>query len=250
MEICGATMNPEFGIQIKDIHKEFVVNHTGIASLKSLLVFWKKRTVVRHEVLKGVSLDVKRGECLAIIGKNGAGKSTLLSLLARIYKPSSGTIEVNGRVAPLLELGAGFHPDLTGYENVYFNAIILGLTREQVNERLPSIIEFSELGDAIGAPVRTYSSGMMARLGFSIAVHVDAEVLIVDEVLAVGDQQFKKKCLERVGEFRAQGGTILLVSHELDSVKDFADRCIWLADGVVKMTGTPDEVIATYVLEG
>ncbi len=243
-------MNPELGIQIKDIRKEFVVNHTGIASLKSLLVFWKKRTVVRHEVLKGVSLDVKRGECLAIIGKNGAGKSTLLSLLARIYKPSSGTIAVNGRVAPLLELGAGFHPDLTGYENVYFNAIILGLTREQVNERLPSIIEFSELGDAIGAPVRTYSSGMMARLGFSIAVHVDAEVLIVDEVLAVGDQQFKKKCLERVGEFRAQGGTILLVSHELDSVKDFADRCVWLADGVVKMTGTPDEVIATYVLEG
>ena len=243
-------MNPELGIQIKDIRKEFVVNHTGIASLKSLLVFWKKRTVVRHEVLKGVSLDVRRGECLAIIGKNGAGKSTLLSLLARIYKPSSGTIEVNGRVAPLLELGAGFHPDLTGYENVYFNAIILGLTREQVNERLPSIIEFSELGDAIGAPVRTYSSGMMARLGFSIAVHVDAEVLIVDEVLAVGDQQFKKKCLERVGEFRAQGGTILLVSHELDSVKDFADRCVWLADGVVKMTGTPDEVISTYVLEG
>ena len=250
MEICGATMNPEFGIQIIDIRKEFVVNHTGIASLKSLLVFWKKRTVVRHEVLKGVSLDVKRGECLAIIGKNGAGKSTLLSLLARIYKPSSGTLEVNGRVAPLLELGAGFHPDLTGYENVYFNAIILGLTREQVKERLPSIIEFSELGDAIGAPVRTYSSGMMARLGFSIAVHVDAEVLIVDEVLAVGDQQFKKKCLERVGEFRAQGGTILLVSHELDSVKDFADRCDWLADGVVKMTGTPDEVIETYVLEG
>ncbi len=243
-------MNPELGIQIKDIRKEFVVNHTGIASLKSLLVFWKKRTIVRHEVLKGVSLDVRRGECLAIIGKNGAGKSTLLSLLARIYQPSSGTIEVNGRVAPLLELGAGFHPDLTGYENVYFNAIILGLTREQVNERLPSIIEFSELGDAIGAPVRTYSSGMMARLGFSIAVHVDAEVLIVDEVLAVGDQQFKKKCLERVGEFRAQGGTILLVSHELDSVKDFADRCIWLEDGVVKMTGTPDEVIATYVHEG
>lgn len=243
-------MSSEFGIQIKDVRKEFVVNHTGIASLKSLLVFWKKRTVVRHEVLKGVSLDVKRGECLAIIGKNGAGKSTLLSLLARIYKPTSGTMQVNGRVAPLLELGAGFHPDLTGYENVYFNAVILGLTREQVNERLPSIIEFSELGEAIGAPVRTYSSGMMARLGFSIAVHVDAEVLIVDEVLAVGDQHFKRKCLERVGEFRAQGGTILLVSHELDSVKDFADRCIWLADGVVKMTGTPDEVIETYVREG
>ncbi len=243
-------MNTEFGISIKDVHKEFAVNHTGIASLKSLLVFWKKRTLVKREVLKGISLDVKRGECLAIIGKNGAGKSTLLSLLARIYKPTSGTINVNGRVAPLLELGAGFHPDLTGYENVYFNAVILGLTREQVKERLPSIIEFSELGDAIGAPVRTYSSGMMARLGFSIAVHVDAEILIVDEVLAVGDQHFEKKCLQRVGEFRDNGGTILLVSHQLKSVEEFADRCIWLHDGNVQMTGKPAEVVAEYVKEG
>ena len=250
MEIRGATMNGEFGIRISDLRKEFVVNHTGIASLKSLLVFWKKRTVVRHEVLKGVSLDVKRGECLAIIGKNGAGKSTLLSLLARIYKPSSGTIEVNGRVAPLLELGAGFHPDLTGYENVYFNAVILGLTREQVKERLPSIIEFSELGDAIGAPVRTYFSGMMARLGFSIAVHVDAEVLIVDEVLAVGDQHFEKKCLKRVAEFRANGGTILLVSHQLDTVQDFADRCVWLNNGLIEMSGDPKEVIDAYIERG
>ena len=243
-------MSSEFGIRIKDLHKEFVVNHTGIASLKSLLVFWKKRTVVRKEVLKGVSLEVKRGECLAIIGKNGAGKSTLLSLLARIYKPTSGIIEVNGRVAPLLELGAGFHPDLTGYENVYFNAVILGLTREQVEERLPSIIEFSELGDAIGAPVRTYSSGMMARLGFSIAVHVDAEILIVDEVLAVGDQHFEKKCLQRVGEFRDAGGTILLVSHQLQTVAEFANRCVWLQDGLVQMSGDPEKVIEAYVKEG
>ena len=143
---------------------------------------------------------------LAVIGKNGAGKSTLLSLLARIYLPTSGSLEVRGRVAPLLELGAGFHNDLTGLENIYFNAVILGLTREQVKERLPSIVEFSELGDAIEAPVRTYSSGMMARLGFAIAIHVDAEVLIVDEVLAVGDQRFEQKCLERVEQFRRDGG--------------------------------------------
>ena len=240
----------EFAIRIKDLKKEFVVSHSGIASIKTLLVWWKRRNVVKLDVLKGINIDVKKGECLAIVGKNGAGKSTLLSLLAKIYKPTSGTMEVNGRVAPLLELGAGFHPDLTGIENVYFNAVILGLSRDEVRNRLPSIIEFSELGDAVEAPVRTFSSGMMARLGFSIAVHVDADILIVDEVLAVGDQHFKKKCLDRVGEFRDQGGTILLVSHELESVMEFADRCVWLADGVVKMTGTPAEVIEVYEREG
>ena len=240
----------DFAIRLMDLKKEFVVSHSGIASIKTLLVWWKRRNVVKLDVLKGINIDVKKGECLAIVGKNGAGKSTLLSLLAKIYKPTSGTMEVNGRVAPLLELGAGFHPDLTGIENVYFNAVILGLSRDEVRNRLPSIIEFSELGDAVEAPVRTFSSGMMARLGFSIAVHVDADILIVDEVLAVGDQHFKKKCLDRVGEFRDQGGTILLVSHELESVMEFADRCVWLADGVVKMTGTPAEVIEVYEREG
>lgn len=243
-------MSSEIAIRIKDLRKDFAVSHSGIASIKTLLVWWKRRSLVKLEVLKGISIDVNRGECVAIVGKNGAGKSTLLSLLARIYKPTSGTIEVNGRVAPLLELGAGFHPDLTGIENIYFNAVILGLSRDEVKKRLPSIVEFSELGDAIGAPVRTYSSGMMARLGFSIAVHVDAEILIVDEVLAVGDQHFEQKCLKRVGEFRDQGGTILLVSHQLKTVSEFADRCIWLADGLVKMTGTPEEVIETYVRKG
>lgn len=240
----------EFAIRIKDLKKEFVVSHSGIASIKTLLLWWKRRAMVKLNVLKGVTIDVKRGECLAIIGKNGAGKSTLLSLLAKIYKPTSGDIEVNGRVAPLLELGAGFHPDLTGIENVYFNAVILGLTREEVRKRLPSIIEFSELGDAVEAPVRTFSSGMLARLGFSIAVHVDADILIVDEVLAVGDQRFEKKCLERVEEFRKQGGTILLVSHQLDTVQEFADRCIWLNNGVVQMEGTPADVIEVYEREG
>ncbi len=240
----------DFAIRIKDLKKEFAVSHSGIASIKTLLVWWKRRSIVKLDVLKGVSFDIKKGECLAIIGKNGAGKSTLLSLLAKIYKPTSGTMEVNGRVAPLLELGAGFHPDLTGIENVYFNAVILGLTREEVKKRLPSIIEFSELGDAVEAPVRTFSSGMMARLGFSIAVHVDADILIVDEVLAVGDQRFEQKCLKRVEEFRAAGGTILLVSHQLDTVREFADRCIWLNNGVVAMEGKPADVIEVYRREG
>ncbi len=243
-------MSNDLAIEIKDIRKEFVVSHSGIASIKTLLVWWKKRNIVKLDVLKGVSIEVKKGECLAIIGKNGAGKSTLLSLLAKIYKPTSGSLKVNGRVAPLLELGAGFHPDLTGIENVYFNAVILGLTREQVKQRLPSIVEFSELGEAVQAPVRTYSSGMMARLGFSIAVHVDADILIVDEVLAVGDQHFERKCLQRVQEFREQGGTILLVSHQLDTVKEFADRCVWLSNGVVQMNGSPSEVIEVYEREG
>jgi ABC-type polysaccharide/polyol phosphate transport system ATPase subunit len=152
--------------------------------------------------------------------------------------------------APLLELWAGFHNDLSGLENIYFNAVILGLTREQVRQRLDSIVEFSELGDAIEAPVRTYSSGMMARLGFAIAIHVDAEVLIVDEVLAVGDQRFEQKCLERVEQFRRDGGAILLVSHQLPTVEKFADRVVWLKDGLVEMEGEPALVIAEYVRRG
>jgi lipopolysaccharide transport system ATP-binding protein len=247
VEVCGATVN--ITIRVKDLRKKFIVNHAGVASIKTLIVWWRKRQIVELEVLKGISLEVRRGECLALIGRNGAGKSTLLSLIARIYKPTSGEIEVNGRVAPLLELGAGFHLDLTGIENIYFNGVILGLTRQEVQSRLPKIIDFSELGDAIGAPVRTYSSGMMARLGFAIAIHVDADILIVDEVLAVGDQKFEKKCLERVKSFRDEGGSILLVSHQLDTVKSFADRCAWLEDGTVKMLGSPEDVIAEYTKE-
>ena len=237
-------------VRISELRKTFVVSHSGIASIKSLLLFWRKRSFVNLEVLKGVSFEVNGGECVAVIGKNGAGKSTLLSLLAKIYLPTSGKVEVLGRVAPLLELGAGFHNDLTGLENIYFNAVILGLTREQVKERIQSIIDFSELGEAIEAPVRTYSSGMMARLGFAIAIHVDAEVLIVDEVLAVGDQRFEQKCLERVEEFRRNGGAILLVSHQLPTVEKFADRVVWLKDGKIEMMGKPAEVIAEYVERG
>jgi len=236
-------------IDLKGVRKTFLLSKSGIASIKTLLLWWKRREIAKLEVLKGVDFSVSQGECVAVIGKNGAGKSTLLSLLARIYRPSEGDVAIHGRVAPLLELGAGFHPDLSGLENIYFNGVILGLTRAQIQERLPQIVEFSELGDHIGAPVRTYSSGMQARLGFSVAVHVDAEILIVDEVLAVGDYNFERKCFAKIDEFRKRGGTILLVSHQLDLVKKIADRVVWLRAGVVVMDGAPDEVVEAYLAE-
>jgi len=233
-------------VEICDLRKEFVLSHSGSSSLKTALLWWKRRSFEHLSVLNGVNLTVNRGECLAVIGRNGAGKSTLLSLLAKVYKPTSGTIRVHGRAAPLLELGAGFHPDLTGSENILFNGVILGLTRKEVAARMDSIVDFAELRHHIDAPVRTYSSGMLARLGFSIAVHVDAELLIVDEVLAVGDFEFEKKCFQKIDDFRAAGGTILFVSHQADAVMRVASRCAWLHRGVVRMDGKPDGVLAAY----
>ena len=233
-------------IVISDIRKEFLLNYSGSNSLKTALLWWKRRTLTHLEVLKGISFDVHPGECVSVIGRNGAGKSTLLSLIARVYKPTSGSITLQGRLAPLLELGAGFHPDLTGLENVYFNAIILGLTREQVRERIDDIVAFSELGEHVNAPTRTFSSGMLARLGFAIAVHIDAEILLVDEVLSVGDFEFERKCFAKIDEFRAAGGTILFVSHNTAAVRRIADRCVWLHQGKVKMIGKPDDVIPIY----
>lgn len=233
-------------IVVKDVRKEFLLSHSGVGSLKTLALWWKKRELEHLEVLKGLSFDVNQGECVAIVGRNGAGKSTLLSLLARIYRPTSGHVEVSGRLAPLLELGAGFHPDLTGLENILFNGMILGLTRKQAMERTNAIVEFAELQHHCDSPVRTYSSGMMARLGFSVAVHVDADVLIVDEVLAVGDYAFEEKCYQRIADFRSEGGTILFVSHNMDSVRRVADRCIWLKGGKVELAGDPEIVIQAY----
>lgn len=237
---------PGPAIVVRDLRKEFLLRNSAVASLKTLLLWWKREPPRRLEVLRGVSFEVARGECVALVGRNGAGKSTLLSLLARIYRPTSGSVRVNGRLAPLLELGAGFHPDLSGAENVLFNAIVLGLTRKEAKARFAAILEFSELGDHINAPVRTYSSGMLARLGFSVAVHVDADVLLVDEVLAVGDYEFQQKCYDRIRAFRERGGTILLVSHHDDTVRQFADRCVWIQHGEVMRIGPPDEVLADY----
>lgn len=239
-------MSEEVAIRVKDLSKEFVLSNTAIGSVKTMLLWWKRRSSQKIHVLRGISFDVKKGECVAIVGRNGAGKSTLLSLMARIYRPTTGSITVQGRIAPLLELGAGFHPDLSGAENVFFNGVVLGLSRKQVRKRLPLIHDFSELGDHLYAPVRTYSSGMLARLGFAIAIHVDAEVLLVDEVLSVGDFEFQQKCMKRIEEFRGRGGTILLVSHQLAIVEQVADRCVWIQGGEVQMIGTPGEVLPVY----
>lgn len=231
-------------IELRQLCKSFRLSHSR--SIKTALLGWSQKRIETFEVLKGVDLQIMPGECVALIGRNGAGKSTLLSLLSKIYRPTSGEVIVRGRIAPLLELGAGFHPDLTGLENILFNGVILGLTRQQVQERMADIIAFSELEYHIDAPVRTYSSGMMARLGFSIAVHVDADILIVDEVLAVGDQHFEAKCYRRIHEFREQGGTILFVSHQVDAIRQVADRVVWLRDGKVYLDGAVEEVLTAY----
>lgn len=237
-------------IEISDLHKEFILSHSGVGSLKTLALWWKKKSYEKLQVLKGINLNVDNGECVAIVGRNGAGKSTLLSLIARVYKPTSGKLVVHGRLAPLLELGAGFHPDLSGQENILFNGMILGLTRKEVLERTPQIVEFAELEQHIDAPVRTYSSGMLARLGFSVAVHVDADILIVDEVLAVGDFSFEQKCYRRIEEFRSQGGTILFVSHNASAVRRVADRCVWLDNGQIADEGDPEAVLKSYESAG
>lgn len=237
-------------ILVEDLVKEFDVVHSGYASLKGRLLWWKNKRRERLRAVGGISFSVQPGECVGVVGKNGAGKSTLLGLLARVYKPTSGHMELNGRVAPLLELGAGFHPDLTGIENVFFNGVILGLTRRQVAQRLEQIIEFSEIGDYVDAPVRTYSSGMLLRLGFSVAVHVDASILLVDEALAVGDIEFQRKCLRRIAEFQQSGGAILFVSHDMDAVRRAANRVIWMRAGCVEMDGDTEEVLRAYEQSG
>jgi lipopolysaccharide transport system ATP-binding protein len=233
-------------IHVQDLKKQFLLTHSGVGSLKTLLLWWKRKTIEELHVLRGISFDVNKGECVAIVGRNGAGKSTLLSLLARIYKPTSGTLQVNGRVAPLLELGAGFHQDLTGLQNIFVNASILGLQRRQIEERLDSIVEFSELINHIDSPVRTYSSGMIARLGFAVAIHVDADILLMDEVLSVGDFAFKEKCSARIDQLRESGKTIVIVSHGAKDIERIADRCIWLQNGLIEMEGTPEEVLTIY----
>lgn len=238
----------EVAVQISKLEKSFLLAHSGSGSLKTALLWWRRRRMEKLQVLRGLDLTIHRGECVALVGRNGAGKSTLLSLLARVYQPTSGSIDVSGRIAPLLELGAGFHPDLTGLENVLFNGIILGLTRKQVQERMADIVAFSELEHHIDAPVRTYSSGMLARLGFSVATHVDADILIVDEVLAVGDYAFEEKCYAFIQEFRARGGTILFVSHQMNAVLRVATRVVWLQDGQVEASGDPETILEKYRL--
>ncbi|CUU05918.1 MAG: ABC transporter ATP-binding protein [Fimbriimonadales bacterium] len=239
----------EIVIRAQNLTKEFLLSHQPYSSLKGLLLAFLPKRMEHIVALKEVSFTIHQGETVGVIGRNGSGKSTLLGIIARVYRPTSGSITVNGRVAPLLELGAGFHPDLTGLENIYFNGVILGLTRRQVAERLPEIIAFAELEDYIDAPIRTYSSGMLMRLGFAIAAHVDADILLVDEVLAVGDAHFQQKCYRKIREFQEQGRTILFVSHDMEAVRQVAQRALWLDKGVLRADGEVNTVIEAYLQE-
>ncbi len=238
----------EIAIKVKNVYKSFNVYFDRANTLKERLLFIGKRNKrEKREILNNINLDIKKGETVALIGVNGSGKSTLLKLMTKIIYPNEGTIETNGKLTSLLELGAGFHPDFSGRENIYFNASIFGLTKKEIDDRLEKIIEFSELGEYIDNPVRTYSSGMYMRLAFSVAINVDAEILLIDEILSVGDQHFQEKCFEKMRQLRKEGKTMVFVTHSMDSVKQLCNRAIWLYEGKVKLDGNTEEVIAEYI---
>jgi lipopolysaccharide transport system ATP-binding protein len=222
--------------------------HSGSLLLRAhveRLMPWRNRTTPFY-ALKDVSFRMEPGESLAVVGANGAGKSTLLSMVAGLVPPDRGAIDVNGRVAALLELGSGFHPDLTGTENVHLNAALLGVSRNRLDEILPDIVDFAELSDFMAEPLRTYSTGMVLRLAFSVALKVDPDILLIDEVLAVGDQAFQKKCFEKILDFRRRGKTILCVSHASGMVQQLCTRAIWIDHGDVVLDGSIGEVINAY----
>jgi ABC-type polysaccharide/polyol phosphate transport system ATPase subunit len=221
------------------------------ATLKSALVSGSLirdlRPADTFHALKGVTFAVPKGTTYGIIGRNGSGKSTMLKCVAGITRPTSGRVTVNGRVSALIELGAGFHPEISGRENVFINGIMLGLSKKEITRRFDEIVEFAELEEFIDAPVKTYSSGMYMRLGFAVAIHVDPDVLLVDEVLAVGDEGFTHKCLDKFAEFRRRGKTILLVTHSLGLVERFCDEALWIDEGRARGAGDPRRVVGAYV---
>lgn len=234
-------------IEIIDLHKQFRVYADQGHSLKEKALSRKRRRYETRPILRGISLTVEPGETIGLVGRNGCGKSTLLKLMSRILFPESGSVQLKGRVSSLIELGAGFHPDMTGRENIYTNAAIFGLTHKEIDARLQDIIDFSELDTCIDHPVRTYSSGMYMRLAFSVAIHVGADILLIDEILAVGDAAFQAKCFERLMEMKAAGTTIVIVSHSMAQLERICDRTIWIDEGRIRMEGTPNEVHPQYL---
>ena len=240
------TDNP-YAILVYDVTKKFKVYYDKASTLKEHMLFWKRNKSEEFTALKNINLKIKKGETVGLIGVNGSGKSTLLKLMTKIIYPTSGKIITHGKLTSLLELGAGFHQDFTGRENIYFNASIFGLTKKEIDQRLDEIIEFSELGEFIDNPVRTYSSGMYMLLAFSIAINVDAEILLIDEILAVGDQHFQEKCFKKLEELKNSDKTIVIVSHSLDQIEKLCNRAIWIYDGEVYMDASPKEVIPKYL---
>ncbi|MBT2553705.1 ABC transporter ATP-binding protein [Arthrobacter sp. ISL-5] len=233
-------------IEIRNINKQFVLRHTR--SLKEALVWLirgrKGDLSKKFHALRDLSIDVEHGETVALLGLNGSGKSTLLKHISGVMLPDSGTVRTGGRVAGLIEVGAGFHPDLSGRDNVYLNGAILGMTEAQIKEKFDAIVEFAEIGEFIDTEVKFYSSGMYLRLAFSVAVHTDPDVFLVDEILAVGDEPFQKKCLAKIKELAAAGKTLIVVSHDLDLVAHVCERGVLLEHGAVVMDGPVGEVIS------
>jgi len=233
-------------VEVKGVSKSFRLYHDVNYNLKEKIINWRKRGYDLFWALNDVTFDVRHGETLAIIGPNGSGKSTLLRMMTRILKPDKGEIAMHGKVAALLDLGAGFHPDLTGRENTYLNASILGFKKKEVDAIFDEIVEFSELEAFLDNQVKNYSSGMYVRLGFSVAINVDPDILLIDEVLAVGDEAFQAKCLERIRRLQEEGTTIILVTHTTDTAAQLSDRILWLESGRIRMLGDPWEVAGEY----
>lgn len=241
--------NDEYAIIVDDVYKTFNVYYDRTNTIKERIIMKKKEGKEVREILNGINLKIKKGEVVGLIGVNGSGKSTLLKLMTKIIYPNKGKITTNGKLTSLLELGAGFHPDFSGRENIYFNASIFGLTKKDIDNRIDEIIEFSELKSFIDNPVRTYSSGMYMRLAFSVAINVDADILLIDEILSVGDQHFQEKCFSKIEELKEQGKTIVFVTHGMDSVQRFCTRAVWLHQGIIKMDGDTESVVKKYIEE-
>lgn len=239
----------EVVIDVNNVHKSFRVYYDKGSMLKERFVNPARSKYENRDILNGISFQIHKGETVALIGNNGCGKSTTLKMLTKILYPNKGSVTVNGKVSSLIELGAGFHPDMSGRENIYINGSILGLKQEQIDERIDEIIRFSELEEYIDNPIRTYSSGMYMRLAFSVAINVDADILLIDEILAVGDQAFQEKCIHKLNELRSAGTTVVLVSHAMGQIKSIADRCIWIDHGKVVEDGDTESVCDHYEQE-
>ncbi|MHB8088161.1 MAG: ABC transporter ATP-binding protein [Anaerolineaceae bacterium] len=243
------TSHSEFSVSLENIAVRYRSPVEQIKSFKEFTIQFLKNNVHMTDfwALNEVSLSIQHGETFGIVGRNGAGKSTLLKVIARVISPTNGRVILNGKVVPLLELGAGFHPELTGRENIFLNAALLGHPQKEIIAKLPQIIEFAEVHGYIDAPLRTYSTGMVARLGFAIATAWQTEILILDEILAVGDEEFKTKCDARLAEFKQNGSTVIMVSHNLSTIQEKCDRVAWMDYGKLKSIGIPQEVIRRYL---
>lgn len=241
------TRRPARGaIRLRGVKKSFPAYYTETLKGSLLRLLRGQRLLERRTILDGLDLDIAPGERVGIIGRNGAGKSTLFRLMSGILTPDAGSVEIGGRVSPLIEITAGLVPDMTGGENIRINASILGLRRDEIEERFDEIVAFADLREFVDTPVRFYSSGMMGRLGFAVATHVDADVVLIDEVLAVGDARFQRRCLDRIDELSNQGATVILVSHDIDAIARHMERVVWL-DGVIREQGPPSDIVQAYV---